>query len=348
MSVQNSRIYINGIDAATGDYLIEPVTPEQAVALARGEPLDRGAKSWLERIWEAMRQPFMGLPLGVDATDVAQAGWAVVFASDTPDEIRRAIEPLIEHRKTQVPTQFCKVLEYNRGEGLNDWLRRHGVYPGSVAPTKVPYYVMLVGDPSSIPFQFQYLLDIEYAVGRLSFDLPEQYQQYVQSVLAYETSEQVPTSREVVYWGVRHANDPATTMSADHLIAPLYEGVAADGGQAAEEPVAKAFSFNSRCFLAEDATRANLADLLHLPSHNRPPAMLFTASHGMGFGPGHERQLAEQGGAGLPGLAGHWIGRAPPFPRRVRHWRECASAWSRGFLVRLLWRRHSRPRYVPY
>ncbi len=72
---------------------------------------------------------------------------------------------------------------------------------------------MLVGDPSDIPFQFQYLLDIEYAVGRVAFDTPEQYRHYAESVVEYERADTVPNSREVVYFGVRHDDDLATEMS---------------------------------------------------------------------------------------------------------------------------------------
>ena len=295
MSEAEERIYLNGIDGVTGNYLVQPMSAAEAVAMARGKPKDSGLTGWMKSIWEVVQRPFMGLPMDVDPTDVKRAGWAVVFTADTPVEVRDALQPLIAHRQGQVDADRCKELEYKDADGMKDWLKRYGVYPGSVAPTKIPYYVMLVGDPSSIPFQFQYLLDIEYAVGRVAFDTPEQYRQYAESVVEYETAGTVPNSREIVYWGVRHAADRATQMSADHLITPLYQGIPAVGDEAAEDAIAAAMSFESRCFKAKDATKANLLEVLHAAGDSKRPAMLFTASHGMGWPLGNEQQRVAQG-----------------------------------------------------
>ena len=290
----DDHIYLNGIDGVTGNYLVQPMSPAEAGAIARGKPPATELKGWLKNIWEMMQRPFMGLPQDVDAPDVSRAGWGVVFAADTPAEVRDALQPLIAHRRSQVEASRCKELEYKSGDGMKDWLKRHGVYPGSVAPTKIPYYVMLVGDPSSIPFQFQYLLDIEYAVGRVCFDRPEQYRQYAESVIAYETAGTIPNHREVVYWGTRHAADRATQMSADHLITPLFQGFPATAEEPGEEAVAAAVGFESRCFKAKEATKANLLNVLH-GGQNKRPAMLFTASHGMGWPLGNDLQQSAQG-----------------------------------------------------
>jgi hypothetical protein len=107
----------------------------------------------------------------------------------------------------------------------------------------VPYYLLLVGGPDAIPFDFQYTLDIDYAVGRLCFDTAEEYHCYADSVVAYETAAAVPNAREVVYWATRHDGpgqdrDPATQLSADWLVTPLAEGVPARDDQPAEDPVA--------------------------------------------------------------------------------------------------------------
>ena len=101
MNESEERIYLNGIDGVTGNYLVQPMSAAEAVAMARGKPEDSGLKDWMKSIWEAMQRPFMGLPMDVDPTDVSQAGWAVVFTPDTPAEVRDAMQPLIAHRQKQ-------------------------------------------------------------------------------------------------------------------------------------------------------------------------------------------------------------------------------------------------------
>jgi hypothetical protein len=274
----------------TGNYLVPPLSAADAAAAARGQVAEAGHGGWLRRLRDALLRR-RALPFDVDPIDVARAGWGIVFAADTPSEVRGALEPLIAHRRRHVPPERCKVLEYRPGEAMRDWLKRHGVYTGSVAPTKVPYYLLLVGEPAAIPFEFQYLLDIEYAVGRLAFDRPDPYRLYAESVVAYETSATVPTAREVVYWGTRHPADRATQMSADCLITPLLRGVPAAPGQEQEPAIAEVLGFRGRGLLGRDATKANLAEVLH----SARPALVFTASHGMGWPRGHENQLPAQG-----------------------------------------------------
>jgi hypothetical protein len=290
------RIYLNGINALTGQYLALPLSLADAAALARGTPPDRERVGWFRRLLDRFRGRFFGLPMETDPRDVAGAGWAVVFGADTPADVRAALQPLIDHRGRQVPPDRCKVLEYRPGQSREDWLRQYGARGADVEPTRVPYYLLLVGGPASIPFEFQYLLDIDYAVGRLAFDRPEQYAQYASSVVAYETAPAVPNGREVVFWGTRHDNDPATAMSADYLVRPLYAGLPAAEGNAPQPAVAERLRFRSRCFKPDDSTRANLAEVLHGRGPQAPPALLFTASHGMGGWPkGDPRQRPAQG-----------------------------------------------------
>src|SRR5207248_2772723 len=75
--------------------------------------------------------------------------------------------------------------------------------------------------------------------------------------------------------------DPATQLSHDWLVTPLACGVRAHDGQPAEEAVAAKVGYGQRPFLGGEASKANLCELLHPPAGKRPPALLFTASHGL-------------------------------------------------------------------
>ena len=135
-----------------------------------------------------------GLPFGMDTNKLAEAGWGIVFHEDTPHEIRTALDPLIELRRKQAAVRL-KVLDYKKGEQARDWYQRHGISAGNIDPEIVPYYLLLVGPPDLIPFEFQYLLGVEYAMGRLAFDKAEDYERYARSTVAYEAARSVPNAK---------------------------------------------------------------------------------------------------------------------------------------------------------
>jgi hypothetical protein len=205
------------------------------------------------------------------------------------------LQPLINHRSSQVPDHLVKILEYRPGESWEEWLGRYQVAPGTVDPSKIPYYLLLVGDPAALSFLIGHLLDVEYGIGRLHFDTPQAYAAYAESIIAYETDIGIANGKEVVFFGPRHNFDQATKMSADYLVNPLADGKPAVNGQAAVPGVAAQWGYTTRKIWGTEATKAELLNTICPPAGTKPPAFLFTASHGMGFPLGNTIQEKAQG-----------------------------------------------------
>lgn len=288
----DQKIIFNGIDAVTGQYLQKPMALAELADLASGEERPPKILSWLSRVWHKISTPFLGLPLNVDPANVAQAGWGIVFLHDEDPAVVAALQPLIEHRRQRIHNDdIVKVLEYRAGQEWEEWLGDHGASAGSVDPTQVPYYLLLVGDPRRMPFEFSQLLDVEYGVGRLHFDTPAEYAAYAASVIEYENGAALPHRKEAAFFGTRHLFDDATRMSADHLVKPLAEGIPSLGVQSVPDQ----WGYRMQERLGADATKAGLQGLLNPAGGEKPPAFLFTASHGMGFPCGHADQQRSQG-----------------------------------------------------
>jgi hypothetical protein len=282
----SNLIYFNGIDPDTGNYAVPPMALDVLAKQVRERP---GVSALAEVHGEAPRS--FAVPFGLDLTNLADVGWAVVFPADAPQDVRNALAPLIEHRRKQAG-DLLKVLDYKKGEQVRDWYRRHHISAGNFEATVVPYYLLLVGPPTSIPFEFQYLIGVEYAVGRLTFDTAAEYGKYAASVVAYETAEAIRNAKEIVYWGTRHLGDPATNLSASLLIDPLANGVAGATGTL-KTPVHARVGYARKVFSGDEAVRDALLSTLHT---ERPPAALFTASHGMAVKTGRPNQVSDNGG----------------------------------------------------
>ncbi len=144
---------------------------------------------------------YLGPKAGVDPNKLEEAGWGVIFTHDASLAVREALLPLLNRRQSQAgkyyrefsPFVACRALHckglcgYRTAESKVDFLARHGAGPGPADPDNVPYYLLIVGDPEAVPFRFQYQLDVQYAVGRIHFDTPEEYANYAASVVDAET-----------------------------------------------------------------------------------------------------------------------------------------------------------------
>ena len=285
--LEQDRLRFNGVDGTTGEYLFPALSRAELSRLAR-QADSAGTQLRQLRAWNQLtKQRTLGPRHGVDPRRLEQAGWGVVFAEDADPDIREALEPLLTLRRRQAGRrkayryrELMGDLGYRRDESKVRFLARHGVGSGPADPDRLPYYLLLVGSPEAIPYDFQYSLDVQYAVGRLCFDTVEEYAHYARSVVAAEEGA-FARPRQATFFGVRQPGDLATEMVHDLLVNPLARQLARG---------ARRWDVRTAC--GPDATKERLGRLL---GGSETPALLFTGSHGVGFRRGSSRQRSHQG-----------------------------------------------------
>jgi hypothetical protein len=276
-------LFFNGINGDVGDYDLPPMTGDQLLSFIRGEEKPENLNELRHRHAQKTTATF-GLIAGVDAKNLQETGWGVIFAHDADPAVEEALSELLQWRKSQAGERFRI---YRGADGFrvdkdtkNTFLARQKVGPGPVDPAKAPYYLLIVGDPAKIPYRFQSQLDVQFAVGRIHFDDLQSYANYARSVVAAER-DGLKLARNMTFFGVANPDDKATELSTQHLLEPLYQHYQLAASQ-----------WRCQGIFGQEATKTQLTQLL---GGEQTPALLFTGSHGMGFNLGSPRQLAHQG-----------------------------------------------------
>ena len=245
-------VYFNGVHFSKGGYSRQPMNWEDFVSSLRFSRIQK------ERIYRSGIEP--------DWRDPVKAGWGVIFHEEESCLIKQALEPLLQKRSKTVAPHFREMI-YKQGESKNGFLGRYGVGPGPVEPTRVPYYLLIVGPPTRIPFSIQYMLSTRYAVGRLCLDTPEEYAQYAQNICSLEEDDTRGPKR-MAFFGVENPDDPLTEMSNQWLMNPL--------SRILDEKKPEDWQIDT--FIGKNADKSQLQRLL---GGSQSPALLFTTSHGI-------------------------------------------------------------------
>ena len=245
-----------------------------------------------------------------DPNDLTQAGWGIIFASDGDPAIQAQLQPLIDLRRSQVQDPslfkvFSGAAGVQPGQTAASWAQQHGVsLTAPVNPYQgVPYYLVIVGSPERIPFEFQALLKMQWAVGRIYFDDLEDYGHYAQALVQYEDKSSIPTqSKNAAVWVPRIPGDLATAM----LCGSISQDFLAPGNQLGARS-----GFALSAFTGEKATKPQLAEIMRGNVPGGAPAVLFTGSHGCEYKPDDAlKQRRMQGSL----LSQEWMPGTPAGP----------------------------------
>lgn len=268
-----NELVFNGISAVTGGYLTPPTSLERLIAEATGEALSEDHSAELRDVGADH------LGVAEDPRQLDRVGWAVITAENDPaaEAALLQLKPLLDLRR-ELAGDLYRQFVYKAGETKNGFLSRNGKGSGPVSPDKAPYYLLIVGSPEVIPYSFQYALDVQYAVGRIHFDRPQEYATYALSVVAAETGG-IRLPRTAAFWGI--ARDQATRQSSEHLVTPLVRWMADN-----------APGWTTQHIAGDAATKARFASL---HGGAEAPAFLFSASHGITFPADHPEQRRRQG-----------------------------------------------------
>ncbi|MFX0183071.1 MAG: hypothetical protein ACFE95_08325 [Candidatus Hodarchaeota archaeon] len=263
MTNQKQLLYLNGLDGTTGQSFIDPVSYDALTQriLAIYSPEQHSEE---KKTYDMLRYSFRFYK-EYKLDDPVQAGWGLLVHADEADHMKELLGDLIAHRNGQI-------LLY-QGEGVREWKEEYNA--DTINPKKFPYYVLIAGSPNKIPYELQFSLDVLQAVGRIDFNDPSDYTHYAKTVVNQEMGRNSHSGKRVVFFAPRHPGDYPTSQSSQRLVRPLLKKLPKSTDIPAD------LKFIS--LIGEEATKANLVTALEADKSGRTPALLFSASHGIGI-----------------------------------------------------------------
>jgi hypothetical protein len=129
----------------------------------------------------------------------------------------------------------------------------------------------------------------------LWFSTADEFRQYADSVVRYETMPKPPTTRQMAVFATDNG-DRATALFSSQVALPIVNGAGRT------QPLGQKLKFKLQPFIGESdgaaasaATKDTLGNIFVGSIAGGPPALLFSGSHGVCFGAGDPRQEGSQG-----------------------------------------------------
>lgn len=290
--MQDKRVYFNGYNIEEEKYFINNFKSSKIVDLIKKDKIikEQHKPHYDEAILRLKSEKvnkYFDFLSEIDPNDLSQAGWGILFAENTQiDMIELALKPLLDLRKKQAGdfyVCFKGATGYKKNMDKKAFLRQCKNYPWSQSQKRIPYYLLLVGSPEQISFEFEFELSIQFAVGRIYFPTIDEYSHYAQNVIACEYGV-VHRPRQISLFATDH--DPATHLSSNYLVGAL------------ENSLRKSHQFsgwNISSIKGEKASKENLSRLIEIKDSNSP-ALLVSSTHGVICQPFSKQQPLLQGG----------------------------------------------------
>jgi len=200
-----------------------------------------------------------------DLADPRSAGWTFLVNRDDPSRARieEILEPLARHRGMSDPKKPLLYATQPADEWLN-WLNDN-YYSLELDHQRVPRYILVVGDPSQVPFLFQSLLGTVANVGRVDFDDLGDLGTYIDKLIRVETASEPLVSAKTLLFAPDHGLPDPTYFSREYMVAPLREYIEVE------------LRAKTRAITGPDATKKIL-----MQGFAANPALVYSASHGLG------------------------------------------------------------------
>jgi len=240
------------------------------------------AKRWPLRNAPPKVRTFLKPPAPADLRNWkdTNVGWGVVVAetdgltdeqkrtsSDLPEPIQALIKdrggaPVFRYRPGW-DEQFRLLRSYANGVDV-----AIGQSPEGLGRECIPHYLLIVGSPEQIPWEFQYILNSHYAVGRLPL-AGGGLENYV-AALRSNWAESGAQPKNSVVWATNQGSSDITGLICDSIAAKVYAKLSADSDLAAGAKFIRG---------AGSATGASLIDALC----KLRPGLVVTTSHGQTY-----------------------------------------------------------------
>ncbi len=258
-----------GLRYPDGDNLLDPLDETDFAGRLQNSLAQNASRLRIShqqtKAYAGFREELESQP-AINIADPKSAGWTFLVHRDDPNrqKIVEILRPLARHREMQNP-EDCLVFD-----GHPDWSRWMTDNYLSISPNR-PRYVLIVGGPGLIPFHFQSTMQVAALVGRVAFDKLDNLSSYVDKVIRLEKADSPTASANAIFFGPdygrrRNNSYDATYFSRRYMVEPLANFAESNS------------VFHVTRILAADATKERLLEA----ARSLKPAILYTASHGIG------------------------------------------------------------------